>query len=164
MIEKENIGKGSKRVAKYSDCEKYRYTLEITWDDSKDKIVFIGLNPSTATEIKNDHTVTRMINFAKSWGYGSLSVLNIFAFRTTFPSKLKKLKDPIGKENDKWILYEIKNADKVVAAWGNHGNFLSRSDKVLKIIPKLYVFGKTKLGEPKHVLYLRNNSKISLLC
>jgi hypothetical protein len=163
MIEKENVGKGFRRVARYSDCEKYRYTLKINWDDNKDKIVFLGLNPSTATEMKNDPTVTRMINFAKSWGYGSLSVCNIFAFRTTLPSKLKKSKDPVGEENDKWILYETRNAGKVVAAWGNHGNFISRSDKILKMIPNPYVFGKTKVGEPKHVLYLRNDSKISPL-
>ena len=163
MIEKENVGKGFRRVARYSDCEKYRYTLQITWDDSKNRIVFIGLNPSTATEMKNDPTVTRMINFAKTWGYGSLSVCNIFAFRTTFPFELKKSKDPVGKENDEWILYEVRNADKVVVAWGNHGNFLSRSNEVLKVIPNPYVFGKTKIGEPKHVLYLRSNSKISPL-
>ena len=41
--------------------------------------MIIGLNPSTADENENDPTITRCINFAKSWGYGSVCVTNLFA-------------------------------------------------------------------------------------
>jgi len=163
MIEKNYSNEGVVSLARFSDCEKYRYTLTRTWDNEKKRILFIGLNPSTADEIKNDPTVTRMINYSKLWGYGSTTVCNIFAFRATFPSDLKKSENPIGKENDKWIFNEIANSDKVIAAWGNHGKFLSRSDEVLKYLKNSYHFGLTKQGEPKHVLYLRGDAKVKLL-
>ena len=35
--------------AELSNCRKYRYALWRTWDKSKDKVMFIGLNPSTAS-------------------------------------------------------------------------------------------------------------------
>jgi len=38
--------------------------------------MIIGLNPSTADENENDPTITRCINFAKSWGYGGVCVTN----------------------------------------------------------------------------------------
>ena len=54
--------------AKFSKCRKYRYTLWRTWDNSKPKVMFLGLNPSTADEVNNDPTVTRCINYSKSSG------------------------------------------------------------------------------------------------
>lgn len=44
-----------KKNAEISKCQKYRYTLRRTWDNSKKKAMFIGLNPSTADEV-NDVT------------------------------------------------------------------------------------------------------------
>ncbi len=159
MIEKRNVNEGVKSLARFSDCEKYRYTLTRIWDAGKGRILFIGLNPSTADEMKNDPTVTRMINYAKLWGYGSITVCNLFAFRATFPRDLKKSEEPIGKENDKWIYNEIENSEKVIAAWGNHGKFLSRIGEVMKYLKGAESFGLTKQGEPKHVLYLRGDAE-----
>ena len=87
-----------------SDCQKYRYALWRNWDLSKDKVMFIGLNPSTADHIEDDPTIRRCIGFAKSWGYGGLYMMNLFSYRTSNPSKLKNVKDPIGNpDNDEWI-------------------------------------------------------------
>ena len=87
-----------KKNAKFSACRKYRYALWRTWDESKPYVMIIGLNPSTADENKNDPTITRCINFAKSWGYGGVCVTNLFAFRATVPSDMKTSNDPIGTE------------------------------------------------------------------
>ena len=154
---------GMKSYAVFSDCEKYRYILERVWDEKKGRIMFIGLNPSTATELKNDPTVNRMMNFAKSWNYGGFVVGNIFSFRATFPSDLKKSKDPIGKETDKFLFESALKANKVVACWGNHAEFLQRGIEVRKLIEKMECFGLTKHGEPKHPLYLRSDSKTRLM-
>lgn len=160
MVEKKSEINGVRSVARYSDCEKYRYTLTRTWDANKKRVAFIGLNPSTATELKNDPTVTRIINYAKKWNFGSATILNLFAFRATFPDDLKKCSEPIGPENDKWILHELKNADKIVACWGNHGKFMNRSQEVLKFLKNFYHFGLTKMEEPRHVLYLRRDAEL----
>ena len=49
-------------------------------------ILFIGLNPSTADETKNDPTIRRCINFAKDWGYGGVMIANLFAFCLLYTS------------------------------------------------------------------------------
>ena len=52
------------------------------------------LNPNSADASLNDPTITRCINFAKSWGYGRLEVVNLFAYRTSKPSLLKQAAEP----------------------------------------------------------------------
>ena len=149
--------------ADFSDCRMYRYTLWRTWDDSKSKVMFLGLNPSTADEVKNDPTVTRCINYSKSWGYGGMYMMNIFSFRTTYPIELKKAKNPIGKDNDYWIQKIYRRVDKCIGAWGNDGDFKRRSNEIFKIIPKIYCLKLNQSGQPAHPLYLKSNLKPFLL-
>jgi hypothetical protein len=58
--------------------------------------MIIGLNPSTADENQDDPTITRCINFAKSWGYGGVCVTNLFAYCATVLSDMRASNDPIG--------------------------------------------------------------------
>lgn len=73
----------------FSPCREYRYTLYREWMPGDKVVQFIGLNPSTADEVKNDPTVTRCINYAKAWGYTGMYMTNIFAFRETDPNEYK---------------------------------------------------------------------------
>ena len=145
--------------ADFSRCRKYRYTLWRTWNESKPKVMFLGLNPSTADEVKNDPTVTRCIKYSQKWGYGGMYMMNIFAFRTTYPIELKKAKEPIGKDNNKWILTISKKVDLCIAAWGNDGLYLNRSDKIKELVPNLHCLKINSCGEPAHPLYLKANLK-----
>ena len=61
-------------------------------------------------------------------------MMNIFAFRTTYPIELKKAKDPIGQDNNKWIKKISLSVDKSIGAWGNDGAFLNRSSDIKRII------------------------------
>lgn len=151
---------GVKSLAIFSDDEKHRYVLRRVWDESKGRAMFIGLNPSTADEIKNDPTVARMISFSKAWGFGEICVCNLFAFRATMPPDMKNADDPVGVENDSYIMKEIGNSDKVIACWGNHGKFLGRSSELIKNLGDFEHFGLTKGGEPRHVLYLRKDAPL----
>ena len=161
MIKRTNVSEdGVESEAVFSHCENYRYSLMRTWDSLKKRVVFIGLNPSTATELKNDPTVARIMVFARDWGYGSATVLNLFAFRATLPSDMKKVDNPVGKENDYFIKRGIKGADKIVVCWGNHGLFLGRGLEVREMIGAAECFGLTKVGEPKHPLYLRRDAEL----
>ena len=148
-----------KTNAKFSACRKYRYALWRTWDESKPYAMIIGLNPSTADENENAPTITRCINFAKSWGYGGVCVTNLFAFRATVPSDMKASNDPIGTENDAWLYKLAKEAAIIVAAWGNDGSYLNRSGAIMGVLQNLHYIKMNKSGEPAHPLYLKVDLK-----
>jgi len=146
--------------ATFSDCRKYRYTLSRTWNGKKKTILFIGLNPSTANEKIDDPTIRRCINYAQNWGYGSLLMVNLFAYRATMPSELKNVKNPIGNDNDLHIIELSKKADIAVAAWGNEGTLLNRDKEVKKILPNLMCLKINKSGQPSHPLYQKKDLKL----
>ena len=110
----------------FSPDRRYRYWLEAKLSDSDGVCMFVMLNPSTADEVKSDPTVTRAKGFARSWGYGTLWVCNLFALRATDPGVLRKCPEPIGADNDEHILRSAPLSDEVVCAWGNHGEHLDR--------------------------------------
>ena len=146
--------------ATFSDCRKYRYGLSRTWNGKKKTILFIGLNPSTANEKIDDPTIRRCINYAQNWGYGSLLMVNLFAYRATLPSELKNVKNPIGNDNDLQIIELSKKADIAVAAWGNEGTLLNRDKEVKKILPNLMCLKINKSGQPSHTLYQKKDLKL----
>ena len=140
----------------------YRYLLWREWDIGSKTVSFIMLNPSRADAEINDPTITRCINFARSWGYGRLEVINLFAYRTSKPSLLKQAAKPIGKDNDRFIIESVDRSDKVVLAWGNHGTWQQQDLFVLQLLKNhkhLYSLGITKRGCPRHPLYLRSTTK-----
>ena len=141
----------------FSPCRRYRYALWRIWDQSKPSVLFIGLNPSTADEANDDPTLIRCINYAKAWGFGGVFIANIFAYRATKPKDLLARKRVIGKENNHWLFKLAEDADLVVAAWGNHGQYKKRSSQVKSMFKQLHCLKLTKKGEPAHPLYLRAN-------
>ena len=147
--------------ATFSSCRAYRYSLSRIWDKEKKYVLFIGLNPSTAGEETDDPTIRRCVDYAKNWGYGGFMMVNLFAYRATLPSSLKKVKYPIGKNNDKYIVKLSKKADITVAAWGNNGNLYSRDKEVLSLVPNLKCLKVNKSGQPAHPLYLKKDLKLT---
>lgn len=143
-----------KKTALFSNDRKYRYTLWRTWEYGKDYVVFIGLNPSTADETEDDPTIRRCIGYAKSWGYGSLCMINLFAFRATNPIDMQIQADPIGPLNNIYLFDVSKQARIIIAAWGTNGAFLRRDEEVISLIPNLHYLRLTKNGFPAHPLYL----------
>ena len=75
--------------AVYSDCEAYRYSLTRIWEGAGQRVGFVMLNPSTATETQNDPTVERCERRARALGFGSFTVVNIFAWRDTDPRAMR---------------------------------------------------------------------------
>lgn len=132
--------------------------LTRTWDPQGRKALFIMLNPSTATEVQNDPTVERCERRARTLGFGAFRVTNIFAWRDTDPRNMRAAKDPTGPENDAVIAQSCGWADKIICAWGAHGDHQNRGFEVTKILEKtgqsLFHLGLTKAGHPKHPLYI----------
>lgn len=141
--------------ANFSRCRRFRYTLWRRWDADRPLAMIIGLNPSTADARRDDPTIRRCICFARDWGHGSLVVTNLFAFRATYPAELKAAADPVGPRNDLWIRRMAARADIIVAAWGNHGSWLGRSERVGRMLAgRLHCLRLTAAGQPAHPLYL----------
>lgn len=115
----------------FSKDRSYRYWLEAQLSGNPDKVcLFLMLNPSTATEDASDQTLTKCKRFAGQWGYGTLRVVNLFAFRTSDPEDLGHVDDPVGKtilcgrcqaDNDWHVITAALGADKIVLAWGTSG-------------------------------------------
>ncbi|MFQ7323304.1 MAG: DUF1643 domain-containing protein [Streptococcus sp.] len=142
------------KKANISKDKIYRYTLSRTWDSTKPTVLFIGLNPSIADENIDDPTITRCINFAKDWGYGTLLMANLFAFRSTYPKEIYLIDDPIGKDNDHYLLECVKQSDLIIACWGNNGTYMDREKIIKELVPNLYCLQKNKNGTPHHPLRL----------
>ena len=92
----------------------YRYALYRIWNKHLPKVLFIGLNPSTADETKNDPTIRRCIGYAKKWNYGGFIMGNIFAYRSTNPKKLNLINNPIGPKNNYWLKKLHREADLTI--------------------------------------------------
>ena len=145
------------------------YTLDSRYNEgnlsnalSGKTVSFIMLNPSRADARINDPTITRCINFAKFWGYERLEVVNLFAYRTPYPSLLKQAAEPIGRDNDRYIIESAEKSDRVILAWGNNGTWQQQDSYVLKLLKNyhnLYSLGITKRGCPCHPLYLCSTTK-----
>ncbi len=158
MITRTHTKGDAPSTAVYSDCERYRYLLTRAWDPAGPKVLFIMLNPSTATEVQNDPTVERCERRARTLGFGAFRVCNIFAWRDTDPRKMRAAADPVGPANDTAILDSTGWADRIVCAWGSHGAHLDRGAQVIALLREtglpLYHLGLTKAGQPKHPLYI----------
>lgn len=147
----------TERLCDFSDCRTYRYRLEIRWGNEP-ACNFVMLNPSTADEVANDPTVERCERRAVSMGYGALVVTNLFAFRATLPTDMKRAADPIGPRNDAVILDTARSAGIVVCGWGADGPYKGRAAGVLKLLKaagvKTHALKLTNSGEPYHPLYV----------
>jgi len=176
-----------RKGAVLSDCESYRYALwrELPNDSLLDEFhcpilgksfavndgspdssyftqdetcLFVMLNPSTANAVETDNTLDRCIAFAHRWGFGRLSLANLYAFRTPYPRELAMADDPVGPENDDWICELANDASFTVVAWGAAKEVESkRASDVLYMLDHdqgVSCLGLTKDGHPEHPLYL----------
>lgn len=142
------------KTAIISEDNKYRYQLSRIWDQSKPRILFIMLNPSTADAKQDDPTIRRVISFAKSWGYGGIHVGNLFAYRCTDPKGLKHALNPIGENNINHIQKLVGQVDKVIYAWGNNN---IEPTWLRDIVQTPYCIDVSKKNIPKHPLYLKGD-------
>lgn len=124
-------------ACRFSPCRRYRYSLVHEWDElvsDRRQIMWIGLNPSTADEFKLDNTLRRIRSFSTAWGFNSFVMTNLFAFRATKPSDMKRESDPVGPENDAVLCETAAQSSMIVAAWGTHGTHRGRDVQVWQML------------------------------
>ena len=138
--------------------EHYRYQATYTWQPDRKQVCFILHNPTLVAHEQTDPTTRKCIMFARVWGYGSLVVVNLFARRADSPQRLAKMTDPVGVDNDRYIVEAALAADRVVVAWGSKGDYVNRSNQVLALLQEHgvqpYCLKRTKWGDPYQPLYV----------
>lgn len=141
--------------AEFSVDKQHRYLLWRRIADGERTLLVVGLNPSTADELRNDPTIRRCLGFAQDWDFSRLLVANLFAYRATKPEDLRRADDPVGSENDRWLKAASEVADLTLAAWGNSGLWLERHVAVVRLLNDPHCLGRTKHGTPRHPLYVK---------
>lgn len=134
----------------------YRYLLRREWDASRPRLAVVMLNPSTADATTDDPTIRRTTAFARAWGFGSVEVVNLFALRATRPHDLFAALNPEGADNRVALRDAAARASEVLLAWGNHGGFRNAGARAIELLRdhRLTCLGLTKVGQPRHPLYL----------
>lgn len=164
---------GIARGALVSGDHRYRYSLDRAWDQGrlgpnqkKKSVLFIGLNPSTADSFTDDPTVRKLIFSAKANGYNAFELVNIFAYRATNPKQLRSTNvDIIGPKNRDTIRRLAKRIGDVVLIYGSFWQLkwppyraIEDTLEIFGYKHKIFCFGKSKEGRPKHPLYLSNET------
>lgn len=135
-----------------SRCNTYRYLLRRKWNRSLPCLVFICLNPSTATSATTDATTRKCIAIATHLGFGSIVIANLFALRSPYPKVMKQVPLPIGPRNDNLLRRLSRSGAVIVAAWGTQGGFRGRDKSVRAMFPEMHCLGRTLYGFPRHPL------------
>ena len=155
--------------ATLSEDRKFRYHLWRSWGDRENRCVFIGINPSTADEYEDDHTIRKCIGFATRWGFGAIDMVNLFAWRSTDQLGLLKQLMPVGLDNDAFLHATCAHANRIVLAWGAGKNAAVRDlirnrvprvhDVVGEFVQKIGTLGRTAEDFPQHPLMLAYATK-----
>jgi len=141
---------------------RYRFLLWRFWNNAP-RILFIGLNPSSANELTDDPTIRRLCSFAKKWGYGGLYACNLCSFITPYTKGLLSEIIPHGA-NIPAIQMALKLSDLIICGWGDGIKYLPNGEKLVKQICDLsespMCFGLNKSGNPMHPLYLELETEL----
>ena len=148
---------------------RYRLTVDFTDQDgqfNRGNLVVILFNPATIREeddlLVKSQTRRRLINLARDGKYRTMTELELFAYRSRKKRDLvsavqERGIDPVGPENDQIISETVREADKLIVAWGKvpkHPIFARRLDEVTALLEQsgkqLYCIGKNIDGSPTH--------------
>lgn len=150
----------AERDAIISRCQRFRYWLMRRWQ-SGPRLLFMMLNPSTADATVDDRTIRRCVGFAHAAGFGSIAVVNLFAFRATKPADLARTGWQIGPDADIYIRSALDGSQAVCVAWGAIGTGNAAEQRVQRVMPMILAAGHepqclriTRSGYPQHPLYL----------
>lgn len=154
-----------------SESAGFRHFLRRDFKSGDRLLLAIGFNPSTATQLKHDRTTQTLERIADRHGYSSWSIVNIFDRRATNPVDLA-MHD--SWRSEKWreaLEDQSRYPSDFLVMWGGLPRrfhalasaaetlataLMSASSYGLK--PRVLTIGLTKGGDPRHVLYTRNDA------
>lgn len=101
--------------ALFSDDGTKRYLLRKVWDAAKPDLAVVMMCPAGASGVELDQTSMLVLNNASRLGYGSVSIMNLFATLNDFSLKQAEQEDA---ENLNIILEYAEKANAIVYAPG----------------------------------------------
>lgn len=150
--------------AHFSPDRKYRYSLTRKWDASKPLILWIGLNPSKASEFTTDTTIRCVRAISNHNGYGGFYMTNCFPYISTDPEKLRDFNNT--QYNDEVLRELAAQCKDVVFAWGAFKivKELGRDQELMKMFPRALCLDINSDGSPKHPRFAKYTSKLIPFC
>lgn len=161
-----------------SPCERYRYLLTKPLPGKASaprKVVgFCMLNPSDGTAITKDSTLGRVYEFAAREGGTVAMVGNLFNWRSSEPTDLLRVADPVGPDAEAALERLAAESDLLIVGWGSKFRYDrrpppigGRDARVLEILlshrEEVWCLGRTMVSaQPCHPLYLRGDTKLEL--
>ena len=143
----------------------HRYALWRQVGSDERLVHWIMLNPSRVNAATDDPTLRRVCDYSRRWGYGWVTVGNLWSYRATKPADLKKWSQHGGEwvvrttaKCQRWVLSMAQRAHLVIVAWGNHGHLDRRSAAMLQQLAQHgiepHALALTRQREPAHLLRL----------
>ncbi len=134
----------------------HRFTLVREWNRARPRLLWIGLNPSTADAFTTDPSSRRVVQRARMDGFGRVDVGNLWSYRITHPAELPCVRTSTD-ETDDHLIGMIEAADTIVAGWGSTpvSTRALRIAQVLRLLNRndLFAYGTTATyGDPEHPL------------
>jgi hypothetical protein len=153
-----------------SPCGDYRYWLERSIDGPCPFIAWVMVNPSTADATEDDATIRKVRGFSTRLGFDRFVVVNKFAYRATDVRQLKRVRDPVGLDNDFHIEAALAAATKAVVAWGplakvpaaHRGRWRRVAAIADRLSRDLMCLGTAQDGHPRHPLMLAYDTPLQL--
>ena len=151
-----------------NEYTEYRYILGTRGENP---LVCIGINPSTAKPDDLDNTLKSVERTAKSNGYDSFIMFNVYAQRATNPNDMDcSFNEFLHSENMKAFEYIMSSygKGKIPAVWAAWGTIIEKRPYLISCVKdmveignkygaKWYTVGKRSVkGHPHHPLYLKN--------
>ena len=136
--------------------EGYRYKLSRIWEPTKDKILFIMINPSSANANEDDKTIKLLLEITKKWeNYGGFYVGNLYPHISPKPADLRTLTYPedIRIKNEISIQEMASECSLIIYAWGTKGPDERQGEPewLRKIMNRdVHCLGISVKGVPKH--------------
>lgn len=148
----------------------YRFWLRRTLppqlgSEADGTLTFIMLNPSMADAREDDPTIRRCIGFAASNRFTEIEVVNLFAYRATYPKDLlgalNRDIDVAGPGNDDFIRNAHRRSAMTIVAWGANAPSWRGAEVVdMPGMGDLFCLGITREGSPRHPLYVPGHAAI----
>ncbi len=136
----------------FSQNDKIRESLHVEWENDikrPEKIIAIGINPSTACDGESDTTMTKLCRFLDMYGFNNVSMLNLYESVSPEQIKINKA-TKTDFEKKRSVLDE---ADIVLLVWGVEGHLEGKNDAAIVLndySEKLYCIKNQNGRYPAH--------------